>query len=307
MTKTPPLISILIPCFNHAAFLEALMLSIWRQPCAGLEIILVDDGSSDQSHEIALALAQSSPVTMQVIRQSNQGINTALNRALAQASGTYTAIIASDDLFADDRFSAQVGLIETRPALHLVYGNGRYWRHGQLGQRVHGEDMQRLLHGSPQVIRDYLVTHVPALFIQSCLFRTDFLRRIGGFDASLLADDWPLNIRMFSCLAADEFAYVDEDVFYYRQHGSSSHRNYMLHARRILEVIEKFTPDVSKPAFLAEQHSNLAMLAISNWHFRDGLRHILASQRLEPNLFRLLSILFKLLRYPFKKAIHTWQ
>ena len=47
--------------------------------------------------------------------------------------------------------------------------------------------MQHLLHGSPQMIHDYLVTHVPALFIQSCLFLIDFLKRIGGFDERLVS------------------------------------------------------------------------------------------------------------------------
>lgn len=295
------MISILVPSFNHADYLTELMQSIWRQPCRELEIILVDDGSSDGSFNLSQQLARSSPVPMQVHKQENRGINSALNRALSLASGEYVAIIASDDFFAEDRFSGQRQLMESRPEVQLVYGNGRYWRNGKVLKRVHGEAMQQLLRQKPEAIRDYLVTHVPALLIQSCLFRADFLRRIGGFDEHFLSDDWPLNIRMFSVLEPGAFEYVDADVFYYRQHASNGHKHYALHSRRILEVINHYTPEHLRSAFLAEQHARLAMLALSDFRFGQGFLHVLESQRRELNLWRVLTLLFKLVRYPFKR------
>lgn len=304
--NTPPLVSILVPAYNHEAYVEELIRSIWRQNGPEMEIIVVDDGSSDRTHEIASALVLQSPCPMRVLRQDNRGINATLNRALEMAQGEFSAIIASDDRFADGRFPAQLQLFAAQPGLQVVYGNGRYWSGEELGGQVHDAAMQRRLNASPQEMLAYLVSHVPALFIQTCLFRTAFLRRIGGFDESLLADDWPLNIRIFSHLESRrEFAFVDRDVFHYRQHGANSHRDYALHSRRVLEVIEKYTPAALKPAFLAEQHANLAMLALASLRWRAGLRHLLTSQRMQPNALRLLVFLYKLCRYPLKRLLRT--
>lgn len=300
----PPAVSILVPAYNHEAYIEELIHSIWRQNGPEMEIIVVDDGSSDRTYEIVTALALHSPCPMRVLHQDNQGLNATLNRALKMAQGEFVAIIASDDRFADDRFAAQLNLFAANPQLQVVYGNGLYWFRGGLKDQVHDAAMKCLLRASPQEIFTYLVSHVPALFIQSCLFRTAFLQRIGGFDESLLADDWPLNIRVFENLKnIREFGFVDVDVFHYRQHGSNSHKDYELQSRRVLEVIEKYTPTPLKPAFLGEQHANLAMLALANLHWQAALRHLLSSQRMEPNVTRLLTFVYKLCRYPLKKLL----
>lgn len=304
--STPPLVSILVPAYNHEAYVGELIHSIWRQQGAALEIIVVDDGSSDRTHEIVSALARQSPCPMRVLQQDNRGLNATLNRALELAQGELVAVIASDDRFAEDRFAVQLQLFSAHPELQVVYGNGRYWSGEGLGEQVHDAAMQLLLGSSPQTVLAYLLSHVPALFIQACLFRTAFLRQIGGFDESLVADDWPLNIRIFSHLGSKrEFAFVDVDVFHYRQHGANSHRDYALHSRRVLEVIEKYTPAALKPAFLAEQHGNLAMLALANLRWRAGLHHLVTSQRMQPNVRRLLVFVYKLCRYPLKRLLRT--
>lgn len=304
--NTLPFVSILVPAYNHEAYIEELIHSIWRQNGPEMEIIVIDDGSSDRTYEIATALSLHAPCRMQVLRHNNRGINATLNRALELAKGEFVAIIASDDRFAEDRFSAQLRLFADHPEFQVVYGNGLYWfREGLKGQ-VHDAAMKQLLHASPQEILAYLVSHVPALFIQTCLFRTPFLRGTGGFDESLIADDWPLNIRIFGHLRSSrEFGFVDVDVFHYRQHGLNSHKNYELHSRRVLEVIEKYTPAALKPTFLAEQHANLAMLALANLRWRSGLRHLLTSQRMAPNALRLMVFFYKLCRYPLKRLLRT--
>lgn len=305
MSKSP-LVSILVPAYNHEAYVEELIHSIWRQNGSEMEIIVVDDGSSDRTHEVASALALQSPCPMRVLHHENRGLNATLNRALEMTQGEFVAVIASDDRFAEDRFSAQLQLFAAQPGLQVVYGNGRYWSGEVLGEQVHDAAMQQRLRSSPQEVLAYLVSHVPALFIQTCLFRTAFLRQIGGFDENLVADDWPLNIRIFSHLGSHrEFAFVDVDVFHYRQHDSNSHRDYTLHSRRVLEVIEKYTPAALKPAFLAEQHANLAMLALANLRWQAGLRHLATSQRLQPSVLRLLVFVYKLCRYPLKRLLRA--
>jgi alpha-1,3-rhamnosyltransferase len=291
-----PLISVLIPAYNHESFIEEAVRSVWEQSYKNVEIVAVDDGSADGTWMILEGLQKESPLRMVIERnRENSGINRTLNRALALSSGPYIAILASDDKFAANRFESQVSLLEADPDLMIVYGNGRcLLPDGTLGERVHPEETQALLSMPFDVILDRLYTRVTPLFTQSTLMRRSFLLVIGGFDEELINDDWVLNIRIFQKLAGSgRHAYMDEDLFLYRLHERNVHKNFDRQSQAIIEVVEKYTPRSLRRQTLAQIYWERGLRAMNTGSPSAGLRYLTISQwhrlRLKQYLLILLS------------------
>ena len=96
---TNPRVSVLMPAYNHERFVEQAVRSVWEQTARDIELIVIDDGSTDSTAEILQALAAGSPIPMKVSVQANAGISTTLNRAAGQARGEWVSILASDDYY----------------------------------------------------------------------------------------------------------------------------------------------------------------------------------------------------------------
>jgi glycosyltransferase involved in cell wall biosynthesis len=123
-----PLVSILIPCYNAERWLAATLRSAIGQTWNNLEIILVDDGSKDQSFVIAQSFQAAN---IKVIRQPNQGASVARNRAYAEAQGKFIQFLDADDLLSPDKIEAQVCLLQTSPPGLLAVCAIRYFFDGE--------------------------------------------------------------------------------------------------------------------------------------------------------------------------------
>lgn len=189
-------VSLLIPVYNHEVFLPELFESIWRQNCKSIQIVAVDDGSTDQSYDVLLECKARSPFEMIVLRKNNGGICSALNLALDNATGDLIAVLASDDLLLPNRFQEQILLFQRSSNLKVLYNNGRYYINGEQRGKVHEYSIRYLL-GGVKSLSYYVTNEVPALFIQSMLIKKTFLLEIGAFDEETNSDDWALNIKIF--------------------------------------------------------------------------------------------------------------
>jgi glycosyltransferase involved in cell wall biosynthesis len=117
--KMDPLVSIVVPCYNAAPWLGGTIASVRAQTWRRFEIILVDDGSSDGSGEIADRLAGPD---MQVVHQRNQGQCSALNRGLERAQGDFVNYLDADDLLAPDKIAVQLARLRDLPADWIASG-----------------------------------------------------------------------------------------------------------------------------------------------------------------------------------------
>ena len=105
-----PSISVLIPVFNGARFLGAALDSVAAQTLVPLEIIVVDDGSTDGSADVAAARP-----SVRVVRQENRGPGAARNRAFAESRGDYLAFLDADDLWKPEKLTSQLAALQARP------------------------------------------------------------------------------------------------------------------------------------------------------------------------------------------------
>jgi glycosyltransferase involved in cell wall biosynthesis len=112
-----PLVSVVIPVHNAARYLAEAIHSIERQNYANIEIIAIDDGSTDGSFDVA----QSFP-SVRCIRQDNCGIAATRNAGVLQAKGDLLAFLDADDLWTDDKLRQQMVVLFEKPGIHLVAG-----------------------------------------------------------------------------------------------------------------------------------------------------------------------------------------
>src|SRR5690554_4357953 len=124
-----PLVSVIIPSYNHGRFLKQTIASVLQEKSILLELIIIDDGSSDDSWECIQSFAQAD-TRVRAFSQSNQGAHAAINRGLALAKGEFLTILNSDDRYSPDRLATLVQLAQTNDldfiatGLSLIDGDG---------------------------------------------------------------------------------------------------------------------------------------------------------------------------------------
>ena len=183
-----PLFSVVMPVYNHAAFLRQAVESVRVQTFANWQLVAVDDGSSDDSGKLLDALAQTDSRIV-TIHQDNAGPASARNRGVSAARGQWIAFLDSDDAWYPEALQHYAALIEKTPEARFVYG---YWNRmdGKKAPPTALKYQQR-----PQGFVD-LFQHV---FIgSSCVcIQRQLLLDAGGFDAKLPpVEDYDLFLRL---------------------------------------------------------------------------------------------------------------
>jgi len=281
-SETPPLISVVMTAYNHASYVEETIQSVWDQTYPNLEIVVVDDASTDRTYDILTRLQSKSPVPMRVERNFvNVGPNVTQKRSVSLARGEWIALLAGDDPLLPGRFETQAAVLSSRPEVQIVYANGLRLERGTLGPRVHGDLALGLLAKSPQEVLEYLYTHKGPFFLQTALLRRSLYEASGGNDEAMLADDMVLNIRFFQYLVqtGGTFAYVDQDVVIYRVGESNFHRNFLRQSRAKVQVFKKYTPKPWRARAIGESYWHDALQARRLGLPLLSLKYFLFSQR----------------------------
>lgn len=148
MSSVTPLVSVIIPCWNQAHFLCDSVGSVMAQTCPNWEIIIVNDGSPDDTRDVSLALCQSD-ARIRYVEQSNRGLSNARNRGIALARGHYLQFLDADDIILPSKLSRQVDLLENRCAERLIaFCDYAYGRRDDVGSGA------RSIFVSPEFISD---------------------------------------------------------------------------------------------------------------------------------------------------------
>jgi GT2 family glycosyltransferase len=224
-----PDVSIIIPSYNHGRFIEEAVHSVLNQSYGDLELIVIDDGSQDDTLE---RLAGISDSRLCVIGQENHGAHAAINRGLAMAQGDYLAILNSDDVYHPHRLERLIPILEKEEKIGLIssyievidssgrslgikqgYSNLEPWLlpHPERSFRA-GTDLRAAL-----LTENYLST------TSNFLMKRRWYEAVGEFIPLRYTHDWDFALRM-ARLAAIEL--VPEPLLKYRIHGANTiHEN----------------------------------------------------------------------------------
>jgi glycosyltransferase involved in cell wall biosynthesis len=177
-----PLVSVIMPAYNVEPYIAAAIESALEQTFVDLEIIVVDDGSTDKTGTIAGAYAARSE-RIRLISQQNRGLSGARNTALRASRGQFMALLDADDLWDSSFLEQQMEVFRDRPEVSIVTGNALC-----LGSWRDGQPAQPYPDARPEPTLMSLLEDEQAVFVMS-VFRRTVYETIGGFDESLRTNE----------------------------------------------------------------------------------------------------------------------
>ena len=264
MPPRAPLVSVIIAAYNAAPFIAETCRSAMRQTYPHLEIIVVDDGSTDDTSQVVATLAEP---RIRLIRQENRGVAAARNRAIADAFGEFIAPLDADDVWDPTKIDQEVRAIEAAgPEAGLAYC---WW--------AWIDAQGRVLDRSPrwQVEGDVLERLVEVNFTGNAsvpLYRRSVLDRVGGYDESLRdrqcqgCEDWDLALRV---AGVSRVAVVHAVLVGYRRRSDSMSAacETMWRSRAsVMEALARRQPEVT-PGALRRSRGQFALhlAGVSLW------------------------------------------
>jgi glycosyltransferase involved in cell wall biosynthesis len=186
--KTSPQVSAIIPTYNRGWVLREAIDSVLAQTYPRLELIVVDDGSSDDTPSILTAYGEQ----LRTLRQPNRGVSAARNAGVAAARGELIAFLDSDDLWLPEKITAQVDYFQEHPQSWICQTQELWIRRGR---RVNPKQRHRKAGGMIFMRSLELCLVSPS----AVMLRRELLERVGGFDEALPAcEDYDLWLRI-SC------------------------------------------------------------------------------------------------------------
>jgi glycosyltransferase involved in cell wall biosynthesis len=210
----PPAVSVVIPTFRREDCIEETLASVFAQTFRDFEVIVINDGSPDQTAARLRPLVESGRI--RYYEQPNSGQSAARNRGIGLARGEFLALLDDDDLWPPDKLEWQVARLRANPRASLCYGYAKSF----------GLEENYRLPAGPGPQGDVglqLVRECPISSPGQTLARTKIVQALGGLDASIHgAEDWDLWIRLGQ---AGEFIYEERLSLHYRQHSVSVSQN----------------------------------------------------------------------------------
>jgi glycosyltransferase involved in cell wall biosynthesis len=219
--------SVVIPCYNQAHFLPEAIRSVLSQSYAHFEVIVVDDGSQDDTPEVASEYC-ARDARVRLIRQENRGLAGARNRGLAESSGEYVVFLDSDDRLQEEALEVGVRELASHPRCAFVSGQFK-------AITADGSPFWRPY--DPPVEQDGYVMLLQYCFGMPAVvtYRRWVFGEVGGFDGSVdAAADWDLYLRIARRFPVYHHGRVVAD---YRQHGTSMNEDPALMLRSTVAVL----------------------------------------------------------------------
>ncbi|MEL6929631.1 MAG: glycosyltransferase [Cyanobacteria bacterium J06600_6] len=242
-----PLVSIVIPVYNGEKYIQTAVNSVLEQTYQNYEIIVIDDGSTDNTRQ------KLHPYHEQIryVFQENSGSAAARNLGIKLAKGEFIAFLDSDDFWLmPEKLEKQVALFGDRPSLggintgwQIVDGEGKPIKTVQPWHKAPKLDLETWL--KKKCVRT-----------SAMIFRRQWLEKVGGFDEELRqSHDVDLILRL--SLAGCETEWLREETVCYRQHESNTTKDSLKQAKYIQAVLDKFFARTDLPKSISKQERQI--------------------------------------------------
>jgi len=258
--ENKPLVTAVIPVYNHEQYVVESIRSVIDQTYSNIELIVINDGSKDGSHERCLTLAEECRqrfVRFEYINRANIGLSATLNEALSMARGTYFTALASDDIALPRKVEVLVNALEERgPSCAAAFGDALFI--DSAGNQFHLDKNGRSVEdGSGEALGTFFEwytreqrfsykeeefgtyrtliegNYLPAM---SNVMRTAAIVEAGGWTQGNVLEDWEMWLKLSKRY---RFCYVDESLALYRSHEHNTAKNQTLVIRASLQLIER--------------------------------------------------------------------
>jgi alpha-1,3-rhamnosyltransferase len=215
-----PLVTVIVPAYNHEQYVEQAVRSVLDQTYENIEFIVIDDGSADSTAaQIERVLASAAPRSVAFLRQKNAGLAGTLNRGIAMAKGEYIAFLASDDAYLPTRIEEGVNAMERAgERVAMAYSDGIIMD-GE-GQRIQLFSSKYPVPIGKNVHKELLIYNW--VLAPSVTYRKTALLACGPYDEKCGIEDHDMLLRLSE---RNTFAYIPKPLVLYRWHASNYSAN----------------------------------------------------------------------------------
>jgi alpha-1,3-rhamnosyltransferase len=227
-----PLVSVIIASYNHAPYIEASITSVLAQTYGNIELLVVDDGSSDDSVERIQRLQQLHGFDFVV--QKNQGLSRTLNESIACVRGDLIISFGSDDVMLPQRVALQVAYMQGKPEVGICAGNIE-----EIDGLGHSRGTPRELPLRRLDFDDVFLNRKAGAPAPTLMFRREALAKVGGFDPQIRLED--LYIQLKITRAGYYVDILGEVLAQYRVHASNTYKNYRFMVDNVLRTYAQFS------------------------------------------------------------------
>lgn len=255
-----PLVSVVIPCYNHENFVQDCIQSVIDQTYENIELIIIDDGSNDNSvHKIQeiTSLCEERFVRFEFRHRPNKGLCNTLNEALEWCQGEYYSVIASDDMMLKNKTALQVGFLNKNKNILAVFGGVKLIDENniELSERLNQSE-----------IYDFkkIIMHEHDLPAPTQMIRLNILKELGGYNPNILIEDWYMWLKLSSI---GNLYYMNDLLCLYRQHENNTSKKIKLIQKGRFDVLIHFKDSI--------YYNN----AYKNIEWMNKLENILSSDR----------------------------
>jgi len=239
-----PRVSVIIPAYNAMNYLPQTLKSVLKQTFTDFEILIINDGSSDDIVEWASQISDS---RVKLISQINQGVSAARNTGIRNAQGEYIAFIDADDLWEPTKLEKQVNCLEANPVVGLVYTWTAFI--DQFGQPT---GVSKVSHAEGNVWEKIVIQDMISPG-GSAMVRTECFDKVGLFDVELrIGEDRDMWTRI---AAICPFAVIKEFLTLYRRHSQNTTISNEKIIPQLSKVIEKTFENASENLLYLKRRS----------------------------------------------------
>jgi glycosyltransferase involved in cell wall biosynthesis len=218
-----PIVSVIIPCYNYGRYLTQCVNSVLDQEGVRVDLIVIDDASTDGSDQIVRELGMRDVRIRTICHTSNKGHIATYNEGISQVTGEYTVLLSADDLLTAGCLARATSLMEQYPAVGLTYGSPVEFTDDALPP-AHTTARSWIIWQGQDWIAQSCKTGENPLKCPEAIVRTSVLREIGGYRSNLPhAADFELWMR--AATVSDVGYVVGADQAYYRNHASNMHHS----------------------------------------------------------------------------------
>lgn len=235
MSSDKPLVSVIISCYNHEKYIEECILSVINQDYTDIELLVVDDGSSDSSVEVIRKLEEK--YSFYFLAQENKGLTKTLNETIAKSKGEYIVPLGSDDVMLPHRITTQIEYIKDKPEVGICGGN------------IELIDSEGILYPENKQSRDIpfrrlnfedvFLERKPYVPATTLLIRREALESVGGFDEENRLEDLMIELKI-----TNAGYYIDclpVVLSKYRKHSTNTYKNHRFMIESILDIYSRFS------------------------------------------------------------------
>lgn len=223
MSASLPLVSILVPIYNHSDYILECLNSIANVEYDNIEVLLCDDGSTDHSYLIAQKWVQDHPeIQVLLFKQDNMGVCKTLNRLIKSANGYYVTLCASDDSLISDGITKRIEILESHSEFDAVVGDAHLI--DQDSDLLNKSAMKSLYKADFKLLSEDIASELIlkwSIVGPTLLIKKETYNNLGLYDEKLLVEDRDFYLRL---LENDSLFFYPKPVACYRVHTGNASR-----------------------------------------------------------------------------------